>query len=126
MKANRKASECERQSQSSQGWGEGRSRVHLQELAQQAKGDGSRSAAHLQNEGAALGSHCTRPLGHLLQHPLNQFLQDRGVWITVSSRVAVIESKRPKSGCPACQLGPWAGPLAAPCLSFPICKTEHS
>lgn len=49
-------------------------KAHLRELAQQAEGDGSRSTAYLQNEGAAWGSHSIGPLGHLFQHPLNQFL----------------------------------------------------
>lgn len=48
--------------------------AHLGKLTQQAEGDGSRSATHLQDEGATLGSHCTGTLGHLLQDPFNQLL----------------------------------------------------
>lgn len=48
--------------------------AHLGKLTQQAEGNSSRSTAHLQDEGAPLGSHHTGAPGHLLQHPFNQLL----------------------------------------------------
>lgn len=71
-----------------QGGVEGAQAAHLREVAQQAEGDGARAAAHLQDEGAALGSYHTGPLGHLLQHPFNQFLQGRQIWIRAGANVA--------------------------------------
>lgn len=76
-------------SQSTQDGGEGDAEgAYLRELAQQAKGDGTRSTAHLQDEGAILGSLHMGHLGHLLQYPFNQLLQSKGVWIRVSANLA--------------------------------------
>lgn len=78
--------------------GRGAEGAHLGQLAQQAEGDGSRPTAHLQDEGAALGSHRTGLLGHLLQHPLDQLLQGSAVWIRGRASLAPwVLAQRPTS-----------------------------
>lgn len=109
------------------GWKDAQA-AHLGEVAQQAEGDGARAAAHLQDEGAALGSSHTGPLGHLLQHPFNQFLQGRGIWIRAGANLAPrgLGTETRAQATPVwmrkwgwLEPGPWAGHSASPHLCFP-------